>query len=776
MGASAGVKLGDSLGRWVFRWRWPVIIAGVALVAAAGSGASLLTFNNDTRAFFSEENPQLQALEALEDMYSKQNSVYFVLAPDGEDVFTREVLAAVEGLTEAAWKMPYSERVNSITNYQHTQAVADELIVEDFVEGARDLSESQLDELRKIALAEPLLVHRLVSPSGHVTAVHVNLMLSGESLEEVPAAAAAAREMANAVQRDHPDITVYLAGSVISDDAFGEASRRDMAVLTPIMILVLVLVVGFALRSFLGTLSTLAIIVLSTVTAMGLAGWAGISITSASANAPNIILTLAVADSVHILTTVFRHLRLGKPREEAIAASLGTNLQPVFLTSATTAIGFSTMNFSDAPPFRDLGNIVTLGVAAAFVYSVLLLPALIAVLPLSSKPRGAPPQQRLDGLADFLIRRPGAVLWGASALIIVVSLGITRVELYDDFMKYFSKRYEIRRATDFLEDNLTGANAIEYSLESGEGDGISDPAYLTKVEEFADWYRGQAKVVHVSTITTTLKRLNKNMHGDQEAYFRVPERRDLAAQYLLLYEMSLPTGLDLSNELNAQRSASRMIVSLKHANTLELREIDERARTWLRANAPQTMFTYGSGVSIIWAHISKRNINSMLGASFGALALISMLLIIALRSWKLGLLSLIPNLVPAVLAFGIWGLFVGRVGLGHSIIVAMTLGIVVDDSVHFLSKYLHARRDRDMDPPAAVRYAIQTVGPAMSITTVALVAGFMVLAFSGYRMNSDMGLMAAMTIMFAFAMDIIFLPALLLKTSRSASKEENLAS
>jgi hypothetical protein len=188
------------------------------------------------------------------------------------------------------------------------------------------------------------------------------------------------------------------------------------------------------------------------------------------------------------------------------------------------------------------------------------------------------------------------------------------------------------------------------------------------------------------------------------------------------------------------------------------------------------MFTYGSGVSIIWAHISKRNINSMLGASFGALALISMLLIIALRSWKLGLLSLIPNLVPAALAFGIWGFFVGRVGLGHSIIVAMTLGVVVDDSVHFLSKYLHARRDRDMDPPAAVRYAFQTVGTAMSITTVALVAGFMVLAFSGYRMNADMGLMAAMTIMFAFAMDIIFLPALLLKTSRSAPKEQHLAS
>ncbi|MCK5101581.1 MAG: outer membrane lipoprotein-sorting protein, partial [Cyclobacteriaceae bacterium] len=175
------------------------------------------------------------------------------------------------------------------------------------------------------------------------------------------------------------------------------------------------------------------------------------------------------------------------------------------------------------------------------------------------------------------------------------------------------------------------------------------------------------------------------------------------------------------------------------------------------------MFTYGSGLSIIWAHISKRNINSMMGASFGALVLISVLLMFALRSFKHGLLSLVPNLLPPLMAFGAWGLFVGQVGLGLSIVVAMTLGIVVDDTVHFMSKYLRARREHNMDPVDAVWYSFNTVGTAMWVTTVALMTGFIILTFSGYRMNSDMGLLSALTIFLAFGLDILLLPVLLLK-------------
>jgi hypothetical protein len=252
------------------------------------------------------------------------------------------------------------------------------------------------------------------------------------------------------------------------------------------------------------------------------------------------------------------------------------------------------------------------------------------------------------------------------------------------------------------------------------------------------------------------------MHANDPSYYRIPEDRELIAQYLLLYEMSLPFGLDLNNQINVNKSATRMIVMMRDATSKELQEMDEKARAWLRANAPESMFAYGSGLSIIWAHISERNIKSMLSATFGGLVLISFIMIFALRNLKLGILSLIPNLLPAIVAFGIWGLVVGQVGLGLSVVVAMTLGIVVDDTVHFMIKFLRARREYNMNPSNAVRYSFHTVGRAMWTTSIALAAGFLVLAFSGYKVNGDMGIMCALTIILALIYDFFLLSTLLL--------------
>jgi predicted RND superfamily exporter protein len=342
----------------------------------AASGLRFLTINNDTRVMFSEENPQLKALEALENTYNKIDNVLFVIAPKDENVFTRETLTAVEELSGDSWQIPYSSRVDSITNFQHTDVDEDDLIVEDLVRNSMDISDTNLDRIKKIALSEPQLVHRLLSPSGHVTGVNVNVLMPGKSMNEVREIADFARKMGDDFSQRHPDINVYLTGGVMFDNAFGEASEHDMSTLIPMMFLTLIIVVGLLLRSFFGTFATLIIILFSMLTGMGLAGWLGISINPASVNAPTLILTLAVADSVHVLTTIFNQMRKGKSRYEAIAESIRVNLQPVFLTSVTTAIGFLTMNFSDVPPFRDLGNIVAVGVMAAFVYSVFFLPAI----------------------------------------------------------------------------------------------------------------------------------------------------------------------------------------------------------------------------------------------------------------------------------------------------------------------------------------------------------------------------------------------------------------
>lgn len=749
--------------RWVIRWRWLIVVATLLVVVAAASGARFIEFSGSYRVFFSNENPQLLAFDQLQNTYSRNDTVAFVVAPRDGKVFTRETLATVEWLTAQGWQMPYSRRVDSVTNFQHTRAQNDDLVVTNLAENAASLADADLERIKQIALAEPLLINRLISPRAHVTGVNVTFILPEKSLDEVPEVMTFARQLIEEAKAKNPNIDIYLTGVVPFNSAFQEYSEKDLKTLVPIMYLVIALIAFFSLRSVSGTFVTLLVIIFSVTTAMGIMGWLGIKLTAPSASAPTVILTLAIADSIHMLSTLFHNMRQGMDKHTAIMESMRINMSAVFLTSLTTVIGFMSMNFSEVPPFRDLGNVVAIGVIAAWLYSILFLPALMAILPVKVGPARKHANWVMESLGNFVVRRRTALLWGMTALTIGLLAFIPRNELNDNFVKYFDTSTEFRNHTDFMVDNLTGVDQIEYSLGAGESGGVSNPEYLKKLDEFAQWYRQQPGVMHVNTIADVMRRLNKNMHGDDPAWYRIPESRDLSAQYLLLYEMSLPFGLDLNDQINVDKSATRMTVTLGHSTTREILALEDRAQQWLRANVPASMVNHGTGQTVMFAYIGDRNIRSMIGGNLMALVLVSAIIMIAVRSVKVGLISLLPNLIPIGLAFGLWGLMVGQVGLSLSVVTALTFGIVVDDTIHFLTKYLHARREKGLESEDAVRYAFATVGTAMWVTSLILVAGFSVLTFSAFELNAGMGQLAAITIAFALLADFLLLPPLLMK-------------
>ena len=319
-----------------------------------------------------------------------------------------------------------------------------------------------------------------------------------------------------------------------------------------------------------------------------------------------------------------------------------------------------------------------------------------------------------------------------------------------------------RQDTEYAEKHLTGIYLLEFSLPAGSEGGITEPDYLRKVDAFAQWLRKQPEVMHVSVFTDIMKRLNKNLHGDDPAWYRLPDNRELAAQYLLLYEFSLPFGLDLNNQINVKKSATKLSATLHFLSSEELLALQKKAQDWLQRNAPE-LYMEAASPTLMFAHIGHRNIRAMLEGTFIALVLISVVLTLFLRSLRIGLLSLVPNLAPIGMGFGLWGLFVGQVGLAISVVGSMTIGIVVDDTVHFLSKYLRARREQGATPEEAVRYAFHTVGTALWVTTLVLMLGFGVLALSEFKLNGDMGLLTAVTIGLALLADFFFLPPLLMQ-------------
>ncbi len=770
---------GAPFGRWVIRWRWLVLLVSLAIVVGVGSGARKLGMKNDYRIFFGDDNPQLKSFEALQAIYTKDDNILFVLEHSENEVFSQEFLAAVQTVTEEAWKLPFATRVDSVTNFQHSYAEEDDLIVGDLVESPYDLSTEELKEVQRVALSEPMLRDRLVGDSPRVVGINAILTLPEKDPNEAVQAAAAARELVAAFNEQFPEYKVYLTGMVMLNNAFAESSIRDMSTVVPLMYLGIIVTTMFLLRSVSGTVGAFLVIVFSSAVAMGFMGSIGFPITPPSASAPTIITTLAIADSIHILVSLMFFMRHGRSKNEAIVESLRVNFQPVFLTSLTTAIGFLSMNFSDAPPFRHLGNVVAVGVIAAWFFSIAFLPALLAVLPMRAGKSVARSGTRFDSWVDFLVRRRSSTLWGSVAVVVLLAAFIPKISLDDRWVDYFAKSITFRNDTDFTVEELTGIYNLEYSVGAIESGGISEPEYLNNLDKFTQWLRKQEEVLQVVTLSDTLKRLNKNLNADDPAFYRMPESRDLAAQYLLLFEMSLPYGLDLNNQINVDKSASRLTVALGDISTANLRRFIDKAAAWQDENLPEYMIAEASSPSVMFAHISKRNIDSMLGGTALAVLLISGILAFALRSLRYGTLSLVPNFVPAILGFGAWGALVGNIGMSLSVVVGMTLGIVVDDTVHFLTKYIRARREQGLDAEGAIRYAFHSVGTALVTTTIILVIGFSVLSFSPFRLNSWMGQLTAIVISFALIADFILLPALLLtfdgKSRAKKTSEEPVA-
>ena len=762
------------------RWRWWLLAVLMLVTAILISGIRFLDFTADYRVFFTQNDPYLKRLNTIHETYTKDDTVMFILSPKSGNVFNSEVLEAIEWLTDQAWYIPYVQRVDSLKNFQYTLGRQDELIVRDLYASAGKLSREDIEEIRKIALKEPLLVRRVISKDAKVTGLHVTVRLPGvDEHTEIPSVVKYVRQLAQKFRQRYPKIEVRLSGGVLMSNAFPEASQQDMATLFPLMFTLVFIVLWVLLGSLMAAVWAYMVLLLAIGATMGLAGWMGFEISPPSAAAPNIILTVSVADCVHLLVTFLLVLKQGwlsalgwrQLQFQALAQSLRVNYQPIFLTSLTTVLGFLTLNFSDSPPFRDLGNISAMGVGFAFFYTIVLLPLLAIVVPVRvSLPRykGSP---GISWLADFVIKYRLPLLLGMPVLVIGLSGFAFKNQLNDDLIKYFSPNIQFRSDTEYATKHLTGMYIMEYSLPAPPGSTITDPEYLDALDRFAQWYRDRPETLHVYSIADIIKRLNMNMHGNERAWYKIPQSKDLAAQYLLLYEMSLPEGLELNDRINVNKSASRMTITLKNLSSDEMLALEQDADQWLRENAPAYMHVGAAG-TIMFAHIGRSNIRGMLIGTMVAFAVISLTLILAFRSVFWGLLSLVPNLVPAWMAFGLWGVMHGQVSMGLSVVAAMTMGIVVDDTVHFLSKYLHARRQLALSPMGAVHYTFEHVGSAMLITSIVLVAGFLVLTLSDFAINAQMGLLVAITIGFALLTDFFLMPPLILWAERGVQDDK----
>ncbi|HBB9999034.1 efflux RND transporter permease subunit [Vibrio parahaemolyticus] len=764
---------GIGLGKIPTKYSLLVLLATIFLIIVATIGGKNLYFRGDYDIFFDGTNKQLLAFDEIQTTFAKTDNLAIVIAPEDGDIFTPQTLSLIQKITVDAWQVPYSSRVDSIANYQHTEAFDDDLLVEDLLYSEYELTPERISKVKSIALSEPVLKSALVSEKGDVTVVNITVQLPEvDKTAEVEEVVSSINAMIDRYQRAYPDVTFHKAGIIAMNHAFMTAAQDDSSTLVPTMLVVILVFLTIMLRSILSVIATLIVIIGSVMATMGISGWAGMFLSTATVNVPTLIMTLAVADCVHVIATMRQSMKNGFTKAQSIERSIALNFVPILITSVTTAIGFLMMNMSDSPVLRDFGNLSALGVMVACFLSVTLLPALLKLLPIRVKMETSQDQKHvMDRLGDFVVSQRRALLPLSVVVIVVCASLIPLNKVNDESVEYFGQRNEFRQAADFMEERISGMTNISIAIKTNESQGIAAPDFLNTIGEFSSWLRDQPETDHVATLADVYKRLNKNMHGDDEAYYSLPQARELAAQYLLLYEMSLPYGLDLNNQINVDKSSIKMVLTVANLGSVELVDLENRIYQWFAEHAPQYQVV-ASSPSLMFAHIGETNMASMLSTLPITLVLISALLIFALRSVRLGLISLMPNIAPAVIGFGLWALISGEINLGLSVVVTLTLGIVVDDAVHFLSKYQRARRE-GQTAEQAVRYAFHTVGRALWITTVVLVAGFSVLAMSSFRLNADMGQLSAIVIFIALVVDFLFLPTLLMLFDKKAYLQES---
>lgn len=761
-------KFASNLGKSIVKRPIWFIAATVVVLGLTSLGFSSLKFNADTKVFFGKDNPQLLAYEKIEQIYSDDDNILIAIRNKNNQLFSKASLQAIKELTDSAWKTPYSFRVDGITNFQYTRANGDDLLVSDLVEDPSTLTDSAIAHIRSVALAEPLLRNRLINEQADVTGINISCKVANES-NAIPTLVAHVRSTVEWWLNKNPDMEVYLSGNLMLENAFAETAQKDGQLLIPIVFLIFIIMIFVSTRSIGSTLSSFIIISISIMAALGTAALLGIDLTSASSNAPIVISTLAIADCIHLTISFLKLYKEGFSKSEAIIESLRVNFVAVTITSLTTIIGFLSLNTGDVPPYSDFGNISAIGMAFAYIFSIITLPALLKLLPIKVKQASKDNEHAIsffDAYLNFLFKYKNPILYVTIVLTIVGTYFTTKNSLNDEFIKYFSESIQFRKDTDFINKNLTGIYNLEFSLSSGEEGGINNPIYLKKLDEFAAFVEKQPELVHVSSFSEVSKRVNRAMHGDNQAYYKIPTNKEEAAQYLLLYELSLPYGLDLNNQVNNAKSETRFTVTLKEIPSQQMIAFSERLNNWLKENAPAHMVADGASLTLMFAHIGERQVNGLINGAFQSAIMITLILIITFRSLKFGALSIISNVIPALLGFGIWYFILGYVNLGMTAVFGMTLGIIVDNTIHLLSKYLRARKELNLNVTEAIRYAFNKVGTAIIATTAILCVGFFILTQSAFLINSSLALITIIILIASVIVCFTLLPLLIIKINQ----------
>lgn len=755
-----GDDLYSSLAQHLIRYRTAWFVLSIWCCVLAISGLRHIQFDADPERYFNNDNVHLSLLRQQQALYDSSENLILVLNVKEGELFSPANLVFLQALHDAASELPYVIRVDSLFSHQHSVNDDDTLLIRPFIEGFTEFSASRLQQLAIDARSDAAIRNRLVSASGELTALYLTARLPEEDIIRASRELyQAALTLTQTLELQHPNIQLLISGRIVNRAVTDQLAMDETLRLVPLMYGLIFTLLALLLRSLMAALVIAFITTLACLAALGLAMWCGIVLNLLSLTAGNIIITLSIAHCVHILLHFLQMYRTGSNKYAAVHETYRLNLQAITITSVTTAIGFASMNLSAMPPAHDLGSITAIGVMLAFVLSLTVLPFLLLLLPFSRQ-QAAPAYPDVMAAAANIVIRWYKPLMAACLLLSLLMAGLLPInQINDRFTENIREPHEFRSDNALIDQYFGGLYQIQYSFAAPFGTTVASPQYMQALAQLTTWLREQPEVRSVFSYSDIVRRLHQLISEQESA--AIPDDADLLAQYQLLLDMALSTEQS-RYYLTPDHSASKLVVALPAMDSQQLINLDKRINAYMQQHLPHDIQAEGTSLTLMWAYLGEEVLLSSLYSTLFALLLISTLLLVLFRSWRFGLISLIPNLLPAIIGYGWWALHSGILDLSQMMVLTLTIGIIVDDTVHFLSKYLQYRRYSNASVEEAIRYTFASAGSALLITTVVLVAGFALLGLSAFVPNANLGLLTAVILVAALLMDLVLLPALLL--------------
>jgi len=761
----------DTLAIKIVKHRISIMVFSLIVLLSSVMGLKNLYFDGSTDIWFLQDDPVLLEYQKLKQRF--ENNEFLVVgieALEGDkDVLKQKTMQAIEKMTDFLEEHASVSKVASLSKFEYIHSKDDYLYVDDLVPiEAEDfnLSPEQWDKIREILKKQKMAQGLLFSKDLRHTAISARVVEQAFYKGEGSAKNILVTDFKDFLKQhnlENQGFKLYLSGSAVISESYFISSMDDQMIIYPLLITLILVFLYIVFRTWAGVLFPYMVVLSTALFTFGLLGFSGWPMNMLNSTMPTILTVIALADSVHIMLGFYAARNSGDNPQQAAATTIKKYFKPCLYTTITTALGFMALATSQLAPVFELGVLMPAGVLAAFFFSVFTLPATLSYI--EGKPEKA---KRLvetgfaftsiHKLTDLVKRKNRLIVYCYLFFMLPVLYFCSTIVIDTNFVRNFKEDSTLRQGLEYFDQSFKGSLTLEFMLDSGKEGGIKEPEFMQRALNFQQYVSALEGSGKANSMINYLLKINKVLHNDDESYYKVPETRNMVGQYLLLYSNSGPEE-DLSDLMTFDGRFMRVAVNFEVAPSSVTKARVNKILEHIEKNY-QDLNISTTGRAVLFNKMDVYVLEGLISSFSLAVLIVALCFVVLLRSVKYGLMLMIPNLTPILIAGGLMGLFHIYMDFSTLMIAAVTLGIAVDDTIHISTQYLEAR-NKQLPHLKAIEFAMHTSGPALISTSIILIVGFSALCLSSFVPTIYTGFLGCAVILFALLSDLVFLPAVM---------------